>query len=358
QEGLMAPPAWEGRMEETQLRNFLAVVENGSISRAAQALGVAQPSLSQQVLRLEDELNMRLFKRSTRGVSLTDTGRVFEPHAREIVRSMQRAREHVGAYEAVPHGVVTIIVPSSINQILGTPLTIACRERFPDISLKVQEAASGTMRLTMMAANGVDLTINFCAEKAPSNSGWARRWIADETLLVIGRAGEFGEADSRGVALRPVGADLLNRVNLIVPSTPKPRRLFPGAGGDDSYVFGFRVGIEMDSLSQILELVTAGHGHSLLPHSAVREALLAGRLSAARVDGVELTRSVSLVRNAGKPVTRAILEIEELVFGMLRQMIADGVWITDVRPSVDGYRVGPTAFRGARADADRVANGG
>lgn len=319
-------------MEETQLRNFLSVVENGSISRAALALGVAQPSLSQQVLRLEDELKMTLFNRSTRGVSLTDTGRVFEPYAREIVRSMQRAREHIGAYEAAPHGSVSIIVPSSLNQLLGTPLTIACRQRFPEISLKMQEAASGGIRLAILAANGVDLTIDFCAEKAPSRTDWARRWIAEETLLVVGPPGEFGEADSRGIALRPVGADLLNHVNLIVPSAPKPRRL-NGEVQEDSYAFGFKVGIEIDSLSQIIALVAAGEGHSLLPHSAISQQLREGRLSAARVTGVTLNRSVSLARNATKPITTAILEIEELVFSLLRQMIADGVWVTDVRPA-------------------------
>ncbi|MDB5454036.1 MAG: hypothetical protein JWO33_2614 [Caulobacteraceae bacterium] len=315
-------------MEETQLRNFLSVLECGSISRAAEALGIAQPSLSQQMLRFEDELKMTLFVRSTRGVSLTEIGRAFEPHAREILHSMQRAREYIGAYEAVPHGAVSFVVPSSINQLLGAPLTVACRERFPDISLKMQEGASGSLR-TMIMANGLDLAISFCSERAPPSSPWRHRWLANETLLIVGRAGEFGPVDSRGIAVQSVGPETFRRKDLIVPSVPRSGRL--NLQEDTaSYAFGFRVGIEIDSLSQILTLVAAGEGYSMMSHAAIRDDLRSGRVSAARVHGVNLTRSVSVARNSSRPITRALLKVEDLVFTMLQQMIADGVWVTDI----------------------------
>ena len=59
-------------METRYLRSFLKIAESGSISRAAESLGIAQPSLSQQLLRLEDELGLKLFRRIARGVALTE----------------------------------------------------------------------------------------------------------------------------------------------------------------------------------------------------------------------------------------------------------------------------------------------
>lgn len=309
-------------MEEVQLRNFLAVVQSGSISLAAKTLGVAQPSLSQQVLRLEDELKMTLFSRSARGVALTDAGRVFRDHAREILSAMQRARDHVAAYEATPHGPVNLVVRSSTNRLLGVPLIIACKQRFPEVAIRVQEATSGVIRRSVMAAANVDLAIAFCAEWDTPNTAWPARRIGDETLFLIGRGGEFGEVDARGVALKRVSADFPHRVNLIVPSVAKHVQVV----GDDGrpLVFGFPVGMEIDSLSQILTLVAAGQGYSILSYGGARELLGVGRLSAARIEGVDLKRSISIMRNTAKPVTRASLEVEDLVVELLAPMLEEG----------------------------------
>ncbi len=309
-------------MEEVQLRNFLAVVQSGSISLAAKTLGVAQPSLSQQVLRLEDELKMTLFSRSARGVALTDAGRVFRDHAREILSAMQRARDHVAAYEATPHGPVNLVVRSSTNRLLGVPLIIACRQRFPEVAIRVQEATSGVIRRSVMAAANVDLAIAFCAEWDKPNTAWPARRIGDETLFLIGRGGEFGEVDARGIALKRVSADFPHRVNLIVPSVARHLQ----ATGDDGrpLVFGFPVGMEIDSLSQILTLVGAGQGYSILSYGGARELLGVGRLSAARIEGVDLKRSISIMRNTAKPVTRASLEVEDLVVELLAPMLEEG----------------------------------
>jgi LysR family transcriptional regulator, nitrogen assimilation regulatory protein len=74
------------------LRNFLVILQCGSITDAADRLGVAQPSLSQQLLRLEDELKIKLFTRTARGVMATEGARIFEQHARTILRDFERAR--------------------------------------------------------------------------------------------------------------------------------------------------------------------------------------------------------------------------------------------------------------------------
>src|SRR6267143_1780161 len=74
-------------MELHQLRYFCAVAETGSFSRAAEQTHVSQPSLSQQILKLEDELGARLFDRLGRSVRLTELGKTFLPRARAVLPS-------------------------------------------------------------------------------------------------------------------------------------------------------------------------------------------------------------------------------------------------------------------------------
>ena len=82
-------------MEFHQLRYVCAVAETGSFSRAAEHCHVAQPSLSQQVLKLEEDLNAKLFDRLGRSIRLTEAGRAFLPHARSVLSQMETARSSV-----------------------------------------------------------------------------------------------------------------------------------------------------------------------------------------------------------------------------------------------------------------------
>src|SRR3989440_3369375 len=82
-------------MELHQLRYFCAVAETGSFSRAAEQSHVSQPSLSQQILKLEDELGARLFDRLGRSVRLTELGKMFLPRARAVLRELEAAKGDV-----------------------------------------------------------------------------------------------------------------------------------------------------------------------------------------------------------------------------------------------------------------------
>ena len=82
-------------MELHQLRYFCAIADTGSFSRAAQQTHVSQPSLSQQIRKLEDELGARLFDRLGRIVRLTELGTAFLPRARAVLRDLEAARTDV-----------------------------------------------------------------------------------------------------------------------------------------------------------------------------------------------------------------------------------------------------------------------
>src|ERR1700761_5826374 len=95
-------------MEFHQLRYVCAVAETGSFSRAAERCGIAQPSLSQQVLKLEEDLGAKLFDRLGRSIRLTEAGRAFLPYARSILEQMEMARSSVAEKNADLCGSVAV----------------------------------------------------------------------------------------------------------------------------------------------------------------------------------------------------------------------------------------------------------
>jgi DNA-binding transcriptional LysR family regulator len=78
-----------------QIEYFVAVAEEGHVGRAARKLRVAQPAVSRQILKLEDELQASLFLRTPRGMRLSEAGMVFLRHAREILGGIRAARNAV-----------------------------------------------------------------------------------------------------------------------------------------------------------------------------------------------------------------------------------------------------------------------
>lgn len=112
-------------MEFHQLRYVCAIADTGSFSRAAERCHVAQPSLSQQVLKLEEDLGSRLFDRLGRSVRLTEAGRAFLPHARSILQQMEAARTGVedkltDVRGSVAVGVIPTIAPYLMPQCVAT----------------------------------------------------------------------------------------------------------------------------------------------------------------------------------------------------------------------------------------------
>src|SRR5438445_12497727 len=95
-------------MELHQLRYFCAVAETGSFSRAAEQSHVAQPSLSQQIIKLEEELGARLFDRLGRSVRLTELGKILLPRARAVRRELGAARGDVVGRKAFGGRPVTV----------------------------------------------------------------------------------------------------------------------------------------------------------------------------------------------------------------------------------------------------------
>lgn len=308
-------------MDTKHLRYYLEIIDCGSISKAASELGVAQPSLSQMLLRLEDIAGAKLLNRSTSGVTPTYAGKMFADHARTILKQTQLALESVR--EATNHvaGRVVLGVPTSTSMVMGAPLVQRAARDLRDVSLCITEAKSWHL-LEWLEANDIDLSIQY--NPKPSNHLVIRPLLTEE-LCLVGPCGAFGPVDQNGVALERVAFENLNEFKLIMPTMPHASRQFVQTAASSRGVH-LDVATEIDALTLIKLLVVDGSGFALLSEAGVRPELRAGKLNAARIANPPLRRSVHLVRNATKPRTAAMIAVENVLVLLVRELVEGGQW--------------------------------
>jgi LysR family tcuABC transcriptional regulator len=168
-------------MDFRQLRYFAQMVESGSLSKASRSLFVAQPALSQQLAKLEDEVGKPLLQRSTRGVTPTESGLALYHHARFMLRQLDQAlciaRQGSGGVQ----GMVSIGLPATTILAIGLPLVRRVRAKYPSILLNVVEGMSGHLS-HMIRLGQVDVAILFTSDVA---SDLTVTPLLDEELFVL-----------------------------------------------------------------------------------------------------------------------------------------------------------------------------
>jgi LysR family nitrogen assimilation transcriptional regulator len=315
-------------VDTRQLRAFLKIAELGAISRAADALGISQPSLGQQLLRLEDETGVKLFERTARGVTMTDAGRAFEPHARLIIDNAQRALADMSALRCSERIKVTLALPFSISKMIGVALVEAAIEQCPALSLRIVENFSSQIR-AMIEAGSIDLGLLYDAEPL---QGFVLKRLASEDLYLIGPPGRWPGLDN-DIDMAPAE---LATLPLILPG---PQHGLRQCLERTSKRLGFRLSIasEIDSLQHIVGLVADGRGVSVLPLSAVQGEVEAGTISVVRIGQGTFRRTLCLIRRSDALLTEPVHAIEDLTIHLLATVIAKHRWIAEVeaRPEVE-----------------------
>src|SRR5260370_4895659 len=132
-------------MEMHQLTYFESVSRHLHFTRAAEELNVAQPSVSQQIRKLETELGAPLFHRMKRRVALTEAGETFLPHARAVLQRLDEARLEVQELSGLRKGTLAVGAPPSVGTHLLPPALASFTKRHPGIALTFREAGSRTL---------------------------------------------------------------------------------------------------------------------------------------------------------------------------------------------------------------------
>ena len=255
-------------MEFHQLRYFVAVAEEGSFSRAAAKVRVAQPSLSQQIRKLEAEMGQPLFDRLPRSVVLTEAGRCLIDYARQILASIGDARRCVDEVKGEIAGKVAVGAIPTIAPYVLPELVVTFQKHYPDVTLEiVEDVTDGITR--RIEAGELDVALASTCRPGPS---LRRESLGAEPLLVLVPEGhslakkdlvEFDDLKSQRFLLLHEMHCLSQQVNHLLEA----RRLRP------------EIALAGSQLSTIANMVAASIGVSIVPQMMVRHHATPGCVS-------------------------------------------------------------------------------
>jgi DNA-binding transcriptional LysR family regulator len=251
-------------MELRHLRYFVAVAEEGHVTRAAERLGMQQPPLSQQIQALERELAVQLFRRKPRGVELTDAGRALLADARAILAHVDHAFATTRRTARGEQGRIAIGFTSSAPFHPFVPRVIrAFREAYPLVALTLDEGGT-TELIEDLRSERVDAA--FIRTPVADPMGVAINPLLEEAMLVALPATHALAADATELPLAALAAE-----TFIVYRRPSGPGLYDAIFGA-CHAAGFSpiVGQEAPRIVSTLNLVAAGLGIAIVPASLAR----------------------------------------------------------------------------------------
>lgn len=290
-------------MDLRQLETFVAVVDKGSISRAAIALHLAQPSVSRQIALLEADLGLRLLERTGRGVAPTAAGQALLAHARTMLGSAQEARQQLRDMASEPTGRIVVGLPHRVAARLCVPLVAHFRARMPRATVSVVEGLSLSLREGLIQGR-IDLALLF--DPAPTPLIMTEPLLR-ERLILVGPA---------GARLRPqVALAELSHWPMILPAAPNPIRSLVDAVLLPRKI-PLQVVAEVGAVHSALALVEQGAGFSILPESALLMADPARTVSRAAIGPPAMWNQLVLAMPAARTLSRLQLVTADLLRGM------------------------------------------
>lgn len=309
-------------MDLRQLRYFTAIVEQGSFSKAATKLRVAQPALSQHLRHMEDELGIALLHRGTRGVLPTEAGERLLERARSILAEFAELRDGVRGEAATPGGEVRIGLPGTVSEQFSVPLIEAARERYPAVRIRIAEAMSGFV-LDWLRRGDVDLAVIYSTSDP---KGLGIHHILTEELCLFGVPGLDGISVPAGGS---VGLAEAAALDLILPGPGHGLRdqIDEAAAGLNATI---QPAIEIESYGQIKRLAERGLGYGILPRMAVSEQERAGIFRTWRIENPSLHRKVYLAYSTERPIPAAARAIGQLSWEILRGLVTSETWIASL----------------------------
>ena len=277
-------------MELHQLRYFCAVADSGSFSRAAEQSHVSQPSLSQQILKLEDELGARLFDRLGRSVRLTDLGKAFLPRARAVLRELEAARGDVVERKDSIGGTICIgVIPTIAPYFLPAQLTFVSR-RFPQARVTVVEEITPVL-LERLRASVVDVAI--LALPIRGHEFETFPLLREHLFAALPKQHKYAKRASLALKELRVEPFLLLRDGHCFRDT--------AVAACDRARVNPQIVFESGQFSSILSMVGAGMGVSIVPEMAVEKK---SGCRFVRIADEEASRTVGAVVLHGRSLTR------------------------------------------------------
>jgi LysR family hydrogen peroxide-inducible transcriptional activator len=254
-------------MELHQLRYFLAVAQAGSFSRAAERCHVSQPSLSQQISKLETRLRQRLFDRLGRRVVLTNAGRLLLDRATAIVSAVEDAERRMRDAEGLEGGKLAIGAIPTIAPYLLPPALERFLSRHPNVELTVHEDVTSHL-VTAAVAGDIDLAL--VALPVEDQRLQAEPLLTEPLLLAL-------PPDHRLCKRRQVTIDDLRQERFILLDEMHclGEQIISFCRANDCQP---RIACRSAQISTVQALISLGQGVSLIPEMARRADAKGGRV--------------------------------------------------------------------------------
>lgn len=256
------------------VRAFVRAAELQSFSKTANELSVKTSTVSRYISELEKDLGIALFNRSTRGLVLTEGGRLFREHAVFALQALDDAREVTSSLNRTPQGVLRVTIPPAFGRLHIVPHLPAFMSRYPDIDLDI---VSTDETLNMIDA-GIDVAIR--TGVMPDSSLMARRLAPHRRIVCASPA----YLDRSGTPRTPDDLSAHDTLRLsLIPDDKwcfarSPTDLQPAQEAPELMVVELKGRLRADDQEAVLALAVTGCGVALLPTWLAAADLRAGRL--------------------------------------------------------------------------------
>lgn len=285
------------------IATFVAVVRGQSLSAAGRKLGLPKSTISRRLMRLEQEVRVKLLHRDARRVTLTSAGRRFFDAVAGAVDSIDTALSSLEQTSKEPRGSLRVTAPVDLGRMVLAPILVAFLERYPEISLDV----AFTNRVVDLVQEGFDLAVRVGMQGASTLI--ARQLCESELQLAVASAeqGRFQAADLRSLERQPFVLHRAERYEQVIHLERQ------GARRSKTQALRVRGRLNVDDYAALAELVAAGHGVGVLPAVHVRDGVQSKRLARIHPEWSVRAQPIYLAYPARQQPERARLLTEWLV---------------------------------------------
>lgn len=300
-----------------QLSYFLALAEHGSISAAASALNMAQPSLSENIAKLEKILDVQLAIRGSRGIQMTEAGAALARRGGEILNDLHGLVGEIQSITGEPRGPISIGLPPSLSCLLSVPLLETLHSEFPEVKVHIAEAMSGDI-LDWLANDRLDIG---CVYEAYDSIPFTFEPILSEQLFLITAPDNWeGEIGPDGIAKQAITPQQLQSLPLVLTSASHGARKLQERYARASNI-DYNVIAVIDSLPHMIEMVNRASAYTILSHGAVVHHVARGQLALVPIEGMPMQRTAYMVRKRSRPVSRACTIVEQTIATIIAEMV-------------------------------------
>jgi DNA-binding transcriptional LysR family regulator len=277
-----------------QLRVFAEVAQQGSMTRAAQALHLTPPAVSMQIREIESQVGLPLFDREGRSVSLSTAGEYFLVHAKRLLGALKDAEHAMARFKRLEHGRLTIGMVSTAKYFVPQ-LLARFHQEHPGVEVRLTVAGNREQLVTLMEAGEVDLSV---MGRAPREIATRAEAFAAHPVVFVAPPGHPLLAQGRLPPSALDGQDFIVREH--------------GSGTRSAMQQYFdaqrvepRIVMEMSSNETIKQAVIAGLGLSMLSLHTVGLEMRCGLLVRLDVEGTPLMRTWNVVHLQSKVLSPA-----------------------------------------------------